>query len=404
MQTRRIARSQGPLLLKRYDIVAIPFMMDLAVAMYQLMVNLRALDLHASAFLVGSMMGLGFCVPYVAACSFTGQMLSRIGARTAMVGGAALFAASAALCAVAGSPWVLLAATPLAGLGNGMFWPSFQTCLKSPDADETRVRAGIFNVSWTIGILTGGALAGHAYHIIGPRGALLTVGCIILVTAGLIRMRVESPQEDALGQETDGGTDAPGAHGPAFRYIAWIANFALWFAGAAAGTVFPRLARGLGYGDGAIGEILAVVWIGQVALFGILSTFVWWHYRKSPMVIGLVGCVAAMALFGRGAGPVAFVAAFFVLGASRGPTHAGSVHYSLTSGNRDANMGYHEAVLGAGGVAGAVLGGLVADIVGIRAPFALAAAVAVAAFAAIAAWPVEAGVPASLAPAAEPAD
>jgi predicted MFS family arabinose efflux permease len=392
--------------LKRFDFFVIPFLMDVAVAMSQLMCNFRALDLGASASLVGTMMGVCWCVPYVAASSLTGRTLARVGARTAMIGGSVLFAVGTALCAAAGSPWLLLAASPLSGAGSGLFWPAFQTCLKSPDSDETRARAGIFNVSWTFGILTGGASAGHLYHIIGPRGALLAVAGLILFVTMLIWLRAVPPQDEPLdgASGTEKGTEASDARAAAFRHIAWIANFALWFAGAAAGSVFPRLARGLGYGDGAIGEILAVVWIGQVALFGILSGGAWWHYRKGPLLVGLVGCLGAMALFGWGASAVVFVAAFLVLGASRGPTHAGSVHYSLTSGNRDANMGYHEAVLGAGGVFGAVLGGLAADIAGIRAPFALAAAVAVAALAVAAAWPVRSVEPVRLAPAAEPAD
>jgi predicted MFS family arabinose efflux permease len=173
--------------------------------------------------------------------------------------------------------------------------------------------------------------------------------------------------------------------------MAWVANFTMWFVGSSSATVFPRLARSLGFGDGAIGEIAAVVWLGQVALFGLLATGSWWHYRKAAIVAGLLAGAVAMAMFARGSATFMLVAAAALLGASRTPAHVGSMHYGLhTGGNRDANMGYHEAIIGAGCVVGPVLSGIVADAGGVRAPFVLAGAAIAVTIAVIGLWPVRA--------------
>lgn len=378
--------------MKRLDFFLLPFAMDIAVAMAQIMVNLRALDLGASATTVGVLMGLCWGVPYMLAALTTGTMVARFGARTMMLVGAAAFGAGTAAYGFAISPWQLLVAAPVAGGGSGIFWPALQTYLKVDDANETRIRSGIFNVSWTCGILTGVGISGHAYRLAGPRwsfwlAAMLVGGALIIIAA---RVRPQRVSEHGLNDGVE--PDVPPALGRAFLRMAWLANFTMWFVGTSAVTVFPRLARGLGFSDGAIGEMTAVVWIGQVALFGLLATGAWWHYRKAALLLGLAAGLATTALFARGTSAAALVLASLLLGAARTPSHVGSMHYGLHAwGNRDANMGYHEAILGAGCVAGPVLSGIVADIGGVRAPFALCAGLIVLALLAVGAWPVRTG-------------
>lgn len=388
---------------KRFDFFFIPFVMDLAIAMSQLMSNFRALDLGASAVTVGVLIGLGFGAPYVIGSAATGRTLPRFGARSTMTVGSALFALGVGLTGFAQAPWMLVAAAPLAGLGSGLFWPAFQTCLASETHAETRARASIFNVSWTLGILSGGALGGHFYRIAGPQRSFWWVAALIgaLTAVIWVRARSNARQLDGAGS-AEAGFDAPERVAAAYRWMAWAANGALWVAASAAAAIFPRMARDLGFSDGTIGEIAAVTWVGQAVLFAVLASGPWWQYRKAPLVLGLAGCMGAMALLGGGAGAAAFVGAFALIGASRGPTQAASVHYSLHSGARSgANMGYHEAILGLGCVVGPLLAGALADRWGVRAPFAMGGAVVLAAMALVAAMRVEAS-PAQVRAAANP--
>lgn len=376
----------------RSDFAIIPFAMDAAVAMSQIMVNFRALDLGASATQIGILMGLCWGVAYMLTALATGRLVGRFGAKSMMLAGAAAFGVGTAAYGFALAPWHLLVAAPLAGAGSGIFWPSLQTYLKVEDNDETRVRSGIFNVSWTCGILTGVAVSGHAYDLIGARGAFWAAGAIVAVVFVFmaVRVRRSNGAPDPVGSDGSGvAIEQDDPRGRAFLRMAWIANFAMWFVGSSAATVFPRLARSLDYGDGAIGEMAAVVWIGQVALFAILATGSWWHFRKAAFLTGFLAGIAAMALFARGSSAVALVAGSALLGASRTPAHVGSMHYGLhTGGNRDANMGYHEAILGAGCVLGPVLSGMAADAGGVRAPFALGGAALIVTFVVIGLWPI----------------
>jgi len=339
--------------------------------------------------MVGVVIGVCWGVSYMLTALITGAMVSRYGAKAMMLVGGLVFGIGSAACGFAHAPWLLLVAAPLAGAGSGFFWPSLQTYLKVEDPDETRIRSGIFNVSWTCGILSGVGLSGHAYRVIGPQWSFWGIGALAALVALVIAIEVRSQRPARGSLEAVADPEVPPEVGKAFLLMAWVTNFAMWLVGSSAVTILPRLARGLSFSDGAIGEMVAVVWLGQVVLFGVLATGSWWHYRKSPLIIGLLAAAFSMALFGQGRTATVLVIAAALLGASRAPSHMGSIHYGLNAwGNRDANMGYHEAIIGAGSVVGPVLSGMAADTWGIRAPFVLGAGVLAAALAIICLWPV----------------
>lgn len=393
--------------MKRMDFFILPFLMDLAVAVSQLMVNLRALDLGASALTIGVLLGICWGLPYVAVSIATGRTVGRIGARWTMVLGAVLFAVSVAGYGAARSTWLLLVAAPFGGAGSALFWPALQTCLPAETPDETSARSGVFNVSWTLGILLGGAGAGHLYRLSGPHASFYAVSALIGLEAVVIAMRARQTVRPAPpGTSTSGATAGQG-RAKALLLMARASNFALWFLGAAAGAVFPRIARALGVDDGSIGEIAAAVWVGQVVAFAWVSRGAWWQGRVIPLACALAVGIAAMGLLAWAAGrsdlvrdlnerglavnwqtgflassTVAFVAGFSLVGIARALTHAASMHYSLTVGpSPEANMGYHEAIIGIGFVLGPLAAGFAADELGLQAPFVMSALVGAAALA-----------------------
>lgn len=108
-------------IMTRLDFVIVPFAMDMAVAMSQIMVNLRALDLGASATEVGVLMGLCWGIAYMLTALTTGRMVARFGARSMILVGGAGFALGLAAYGFATTPWHLLVAAPVAGAGSGVF-------------------------------------------------------------------------------------------------------------------------------------------------------------------------------------------------------------------------------------------------------------------------------------------
>ncbi len=96
-----------------------PFAMDVAVAMSQMMLNLRALDLGASATEVRVLMGLCRGVAYMLTTLATGRLVGRYGPKAMMLVGAAGFGTGTAAYGFAQAPWRLLVAPPPAGASAG---------------------------------------------------------------------------------------------------------------------------------------------------------------------------------------------------------------------------------------------------------------------------------------------
>lgn len=377
-------------IMTRLDFVIVPFAMDMAVAMSQIMVNLRALDLGASATEVGVLMGLCWGIAYMLTALTTGRMVARFGARSMILVGGAGFALGLAAYGFATTPWHLLVAAPVAGAGSGVFWPALQTYIRAADPDETRVRSGLFNMSWTAGVLAGVTASGHAYRALGPAASFWSAAGLSAAVLALLAVRLRiGPTAVYDDEDNEAGADRVDPRARSFLHIAWLVNFTMWFAGTSVATVFPRLARSLHFSDGRIGEMAGAVWLGQIGLFCVLTTGAWWHDRKAPFLLGLAAGLVAVLLFASVSTALWLVAASIVIGAARTPGHMASIHYGLHSGgDRDANMGYHEAVLGAGCVLGPLLSGYAADIGGVRAPFMISAALIAPVILAVVIWPM----------------
>lgn len=355
--------------MRRIDFAVIPILMDASVAITQLMMNLRAIDLGASPLFVGVLTGVGWGLPYFVASLSTGRTVQRVGARRLMLFGGTSFFCSVLAFGLASAPWMLLIAVPFNGLGSACFWPAFQTYLHSSDPEETRRRTGIFSISWTSGILLGCAVSGHLYRTAGPHLAFFISGVVAAATTLLAAIRSGDPEPWAAGEALD---DACAGSGQAALHLrlAWLANLSMWVTGTMAATVFPRLGRSAGLGDGIIGEILAAAWVGQAAVFALMGAGSRWHYRVWPLLVGLAVSAVSLALLGWGGGALLFGLGFLGIGASRAPTMYAGLKYGLEAGpSREANMGYHEAIIGGGSVVGPLLGGLLAREMGLRSPY-----------------------------------
>jgi MFS family permease len=169
-----------------------------------------------------------------------------------------------------------------------------------------------------------------------------------------------------------------------FLYIAWVANFTLWFTGGAASQLFPKLARELAFADRTIGLLLSLITVAQGLCFLALGRSTRWHYRFRPLLL-----FQGVAVMGMGAlmfthHPAGFAGGLLLLGIGRGMSYSASLYYALVAGReRGVQTGIHEMLIGAAFVFGPFLGGVATQIqahwspltVALRAPFALAAVV-----------------------------
>jgi predicted MFS family arabinose efflux permease len=159
-----------------------------------------------------------------------------------------------------------------------------------------------------------------------------------------------------------------------FLYLAWIANVATYFTIGVMRSLFPKLGEQLGMGTPSIGALLSLITFSQVVAFAILAKTSSWHYRLVPIftsqAVLLLSSLMVYSL--SGVGELAPI--MVLIGGCTGITYYSSIYYSLnTSGSRGARSGIHEALIGVGIVLGPLMGGIVAQYWGLRAPYLLAA-------------------------------
>jgi DHA1 family multidrug resistance protein-like MFS transporter len=361
---------------KRLEYFVPPFIMDFSITGTSLLTNLRSLDLHAQPVQLG-ILGFAWGFPYAVVCPFAGKAAGRFDRRIILLASTLLYALYATLCSLAKQPIHLILAGPIGGVAAALFWPAYETILHDRDKVETNRRLSIFNVAWTLGVMSGAALGGAFYERLGGPAEFGFIAaflfCDTLYIAWVTRHGIPPyapiPQEERR-KEGEGVTIA---RRKGYMRMAWIANFAIWFTGSTVNTIFPKLARSLHITDAMIGVIMASVWVMQLLVFYALSRTQLWHYRIVPMlsfqIIGVIGilCVAM------GGAASIFILAFLLMGAARGLTYSSSLFYSLdTNAAESGNTGLHETIVGIAYLSAPLVAGYSAAGISLRAPFVIA--------------------------------
>lgn len=353
------------------------FAIDLASATVGLATQFLGIKLNASTVLLGLYGTVGSTV-YGVGCFFAGRSSDRFGRRM-----------SAAFLAVAGlvwlalglqrSPYTLLYLIPIGSGCLSFFWPLVQAWIGDlvPDGRKLTVVLGSFNVLWTAGLMVGPVLCGYLWgaHSLAPFLAAIAIAWGVAL--GLLTV----PTSDGGGED-----EAPGPNGSPVRFdprtdlylpLAWLANFASWFAAGAARTLFPKVGTELSFSEVTIGWVLFANLAGQLLAFLALRQATWWHYRRKPLILGLLIGTLGMAASVWAESPLAFGLAFAWVGAANGFTYVASLFYSLQAPQRlrGRRTGIHEAIIGAGLAGGPLVGGLMGTAFGLRAIFVVGAMV-----------------------------
>ena len=162
--------------------------------------------------------------------------------------------------------------------------------------------------------------------------------------------------------------------------LSWVGNFGSYFAGATILTMFPKLGLSdeLGLSHPTIGILIFCYQGALTAMFFLARTTQRWHGRLWPLpTVAALSFFAMLfvAFYARSA--MAFGVCFAVSGIASGVTCVNSIYYSIngppeTCGKR---TGFHEGVLGSGGLAGGLMSGEIATLIDLRTPYVAAAAV-----------------------------
>ena len=269
---------------------------------------------------------------------------------------------------------------PIIGISQAFFWPIYEAWFaEHVGGGDLLRRIRTFNLFWTVGVTLGPFIAGNIYEMNHALPFYVTV------TTSMINLIIIISQSKTHGKSEDAASiDESASVSPKVRrmylHIAWIANFASWFTLGILRNLGPKLMLQMGIPARTFGNLMLVNGLSQLLMFLFLGTPYprRWHYKLSPLLsFQFVGVTAFFGIWFVTNIPL-WMLAFFAIGTTSGMTYFCSIYYSLhghfDKGNKS---GFHEAILGSGALLGPFLGGVSADLLGLKSPYLLCAVVIV---------------------------
>ena len=367
-------------MLKRSDyfLFISAFVMDFCTGLVSFAVPLRALDMGASVVELG-FIGTAGSLSFTLACTFTGKLADRFDRRRILAIAAGLTALVFGMLFLAVNYWMLLAGTAMGWGLLALFWPSVQAMLAEGRSRAQLVKTlGTFNMFWTLGFMLG-PLAGGYLYLVGPTVpfATGTIGMVLLTLAiTFLRFRSVTTRDEGPAEEARGRTREDTAR---FRWIAWTANFTAFFMIGMLNNQFPKLATELLIRPDTLGILLAIPRLLQMTVFLIARYTTWWQFRLRPLVIPQIAAVAGMVVVATQDATVVLAFAFGTVGLLVGAAFSASQFYSFFQEERKGEKGArNEMIVGMGMVSGPLVGGLLAQLIGLRMPYVLCCIVLIA--------------------------
>lgn len=371
-------RSPSKPVLKRSDyfLFIAAFAMDFCTGLVSFAVPLRALDMGASVVELG-FIGTAGSLSFTVACTFTGKLADRFDRRRLLAIAAGLTALVFGMLFLAVNYWMLLAGAALGWGLLALFWPAVQAILAEGRSRAQLVKTlGTFNMFWTLGFMLG-PLAGGYLYLVGPRVPFATgvIGMVVL-TLAILLLRFES---SAVRDEDPAGEPREHVDTARFRWIAWTANFTAFFMIGMLNNQFPKLATVLLIRPDTLGILLAIPRLLQMLVFLVARYTTWWQFRLRPLVIPQIAAVVGMIVVTTQDSTVVLAFAFGTVGLLVGAAFSASQFYSFFQEERKGEKGArNEMIVGMGMVSGPLVGGLLAQLIGLRMPYVLCCVVLIA--------------------------
>ena len=355
--------------------------MDGCIGFVQTAMPLLAIRYGASPLLLGNMWSVaqGLRLPV---CMTTGMLSEKVGRTRVIIPAAALATLTAIGLAFAANNTQVLIYYILFMVSVGAFYPSLQAFIGDNSLKgELRKNLSAFNVGWTVGGSACTLIAGYlfAVHKAWPFavGALVAAGSIWLVWAWSRLHLSERGRALVDGNDIDpllaSSTGSPGPLLP----IARSAHFVGFLGYSAIRSMFPKLGYSLGYSDGTIGLLLGVMLIGQAVGIFVAGAGPWWRGKLWPLVMSLLMAVISGLAITVVESKALYAAAFLIQGTSLGIAYTQALYYGLQARTKmGKNSGIHESLVAAGNIAGGLVGGVAAQFISLRAPYAVYAGIA----------------------------
>lgn len=296
---------------------------------------------------------------YMIAAWQGGKLSQRYGYVRMIYTGCGIIIASLALGMIlsAAASQILVYCLCIAGVC--LIWPALEALICIGAGASLGKTVGLYNVTWALG----GALA---YFTTGLLLEQLGMASLFWLPLGLTAAEVillpvaakwQEKETVASRDEASSERTVPPANAKRFLQMAWLANP---FAYVAINTVIPlvpSIAERLGLSTGMAGVICSAWMFARLGVFICLWRWTGWHYRFGwlagsflLMIICFFGFLTAQSVIWLLMAQVGF-------GVSIGLIYYSSLYYAMNvSENHGTNAGLHEAMIGAGLLAGPAAG------------------------------------------------
>ena len=322
----------------------------------------------ASPGLIGGFMAYSVLV-YVAGCLLLRPVFERLPYPLSLSIAASGMPLSVLLLVVVPSLPLTFLFGGLHRLSAAFFWPPAMGWLsQGVEGAPLNRRQSRFNLSWSMGLVAGYALAGiagqHSLRLplllsIAVMSAYALYFAMTLAAAPALRPSLSLQPASPAAFRAARPASRYG-EGTPLRYPAWIGMFASYVVSGMVSAVFPLFAtEALKAAKGLVGMLIASRTLAQSLGFLLLGTVGFWHYRKR-FLVAAQSFLAALLLLMLPARSAAFYAILLpLLGLASAMSYAAGLFYGIAGSSRRAGrMAVHEAVLNSGYICGSLASGL----------------------------------------------
>lgn len=264
--------------------------------------------------------------------------------------------------------WQLFATTILLSVAFSFYWPSLLAWVgDSHSTEELGAATGAVNVSWSVGGMIGGLVAGSLFAL---RSSLpfLAAGIPALM-ACIVSWFVPRERPGITTQDRHQASETVSVSKKEL-VGAWLGSLSAFSIAGLMYSVFPKLGSELGITSAKFGVLIFLTGCGRTLTFALGTR--WSRWLRDWRLCGLaqlaaVGMVATVCV----ASAYWWLAVVFVsVGLATGAAYYRSLYMSLEGeGSRGLNSGLHEAILFVGILSGSVGGGAIAHVWHLRAPY-----------------------------------
>jgi MFS family permease len=348
------------------------FFMNLFVGMLFLGMPLFAIKLGADNLDLG-ILGTAGSLVYILFVPVSGWLSDRT--RKNLQAGLSAIMFGVMVCLIPFMPRLFLLYPVMLGyfIALALVWPALESAMSHYASGKTLSRiAGWYNVSWCSGAMLGIYVAGYIYS--------RNSGLVFWLAGGLaILLGISFAGWFQVPERANNQGDALESGSVYFLYLSWLANGMSYFSLNLIRMIFPKLAVDLSISSSNLGLLLMLLNFSQALMFIVLNLTVRWHFKFWVLALAMVLNATGQFLVFFSEDMAGFGLGFFLIGAGAGISYSTSLYYaiSLSASLAGSRSGWHEFYLGLGALLGPLLGGVSAQYLGARSPYALSAILAI---------------------------